>query len=300
MEWKDVPRRAYYEKYQREETEHDFGWYEAYRLPGNVYGIAEPKHFQEVNFFLIPGDGRALLLDTGMGIFSPMPLLKELYDGEIVAINSHFHFDHIGSNHLFEKVYGWKDAFADAVAKRGLKAEDMGDQMEAAMFKDGYPDGFDGKNFTIPPYVLEPVRDGQIFSLGNRELEVIHAPGHSADSIVLYDRKNEILFTGDTFYMGALYTHFDCPQFGRSDIAVYRDTLNRLYETVSKETVLYCSHNYFIAPASKLKEAADLMTKIINSSEKTSGSVNEGHRYLQKDSILKEEEGEGFSVIYAE
>ena len=50
MEWRDVPRRAYYDKYERVQVKNDFGWYEVYRLPGNVYGIAEPQHFQEVNF----------------------------------------------------------------------------------------------------------------------------------------------------------------------------------------------------------------------------------------------------------
>ena len=117
MEWKDVPRRSYYEKYERVEVKQDYNWYEVYHLPGNVYAIAEPQHFQEVNFFLIPGKEKAMLLDTGMGFFSPQPLLRELYDGEILAINSHFHFDHIGSNYLFQPVYGWEDSFVDQVAK---------------------------------------------------------------------------------------------------------------------------------------------------------------------------------------
>lgn len=33
MEWKDVPRRAYYEKYERVQVKNDYGWYEVYRLP---------------------------------------------------------------------------------------------------------------------------------------------------------------------------------------------------------------------------------------------------------------------------
>lgn len=51
MEWREMPRRAYYEKYERIDVENDRGWYEVYRLPGDVYAIAEPRHFQEVNFF---------------------------------------------------------------------------------------------------------------------------------------------------------------------------------------------------------------------------------------------------------
>lgn len=65
MEWREMLRRAYYEKYERIDVENDRGWYEVYRLQSDVYAIAEPRHFQEVNFFLIMGEDRALLLDTG-------------------------------------------------------------------------------------------------------------------------------------------------------------------------------------------------------------------------------------------
>lgn len=42
------------------------------------------------------------------------------------------------------------------------------------------------------------LRDGQIIKLGDREFEVIHAPGHSDDSICLYCVDGGVLFSGDT------------------------------------------------------------------------------------------------------
>lgn len=45
--------------------------------------------------------------------------------------------------------------------------------------------------------LIETVEDGEIFSLGNASLRVIHCPGHTPGSICLYDEDNKALFTGD-------------------------------------------------------------------------------------------------------
>lgn len=45
--------------------------------------------------------------------------------------------------------------------------------------------------------VDETLKDGQTLRMGDRQFEVIHMPGHSSDSICLYCREEEILFSGD-------------------------------------------------------------------------------------------------------
>lgn len=45
--------------------------------------------------------------------------------------------------------------------------------------------------------VDEVLKDGQTLRMGDREFEVIHMPGHSSDSICLYCKEEEILFSGD-------------------------------------------------------------------------------------------------------
>ena len=48
---------------------------------------------------------------------------------------------------------------------------------------------------SYPPF--EHVEDGRIFDLGGVTLEVIYLPGHTAGEIVLLDREDRILFSGD-------------------------------------------------------------------------------------------------------
>ena len=299
MEWKDMPKKAYYEKYERVDVKNDGGWYEVYRLPGRVFVIAEPRHVQETHFFLITGSERALLFDTGLGIVPVKPLIEELYQGELITVNSHFHFDHIGNNHCFEPVYGYIDACASKVAAAGLRRADVGDQMDEAMFKEGYPDGFDPERYEVLPYATKSVEDGHVFDLGDRSLRVIHTPGHSFDGLSLYDEKNKILFTGDTFYMGALYAQFHCDLFGYSDIKQYCETMTRLSREMPEDVRLYCSHEEFIAPSSKLGEAAELLGEIVKAGTDGSEKIAGGeHQYLDAESVLCEREGDGFSVVY--
>ena len=46
--------------------------------------------------------------------------------------------------------------------------------------------------------VDELLRDGQIINAGDDQLLVLHTPGHSSDSICLYNFTHRILFSGDT------------------------------------------------------------------------------------------------------
>lgn len=46
--------------------------------------------------------------------------------------------------------------------------------------------------------VDELLRDGQIIRAGDDQLQVLHTPGHSSDSICLYCYNQRILFSGDT------------------------------------------------------------------------------------------------------
>jgi glyoxylase-like metal-dependent hydrolase (beta-lactamase superfamily II) len=46
--------------------------------------------------------------------------------------------------------------------------------------------------------VDELLCDGQVIKVGDDQLQVLHTPGHSSDSISLYNATHRILFSGDT------------------------------------------------------------------------------------------------------
>ena len=49
-----------------------------------------------------------------------------------------------------------------------------------------------------PSGVDRLLRDGDAIKMGDQYFEVIHTPGHSSDSICLYNRTEGVLFAGDT------------------------------------------------------------------------------------------------------
>jgi hydroxyacylglutathione hydrolase len=59
------------------------------------------------------------------------------------------------------------------------------------------------------------IKPSVTLDLGGRVMDIIPIPGHTADSIALYDRRTGVLLTGDTVYPGRLYVN-DFPAFKSS------------------------------------------------------------------------------------
>ena len=179
-------------------------WFEVYKPAKNVFAIYEPHQAEETIGYLIVGDKRALLFDTGMGISDVKKVTAELTKLPIVVVNSHTHDDHVGGNWEFETVYGMDTEFTRTNAKGSrvdAQAEIAGDQICGEL-----PKGFDAKSYATKPWHISRfLHGGDKIELGNRTLEIIATPGHTPDAICLLDRANGLLFTGDTYYPAPIW-----------------------------------------------------------------------------------------------
>src|SRR5436853_5632646 len=79
-------------------------WFEVYKVAPQVFAIYEPHQSEETIGYLILGEKRALLFDTGMGISNVKAVTAELTELPIVVLNSHTHDDHVGDNWRFDTV----------------------------------------------------------------------------------------------------------------------------------------------------------------------------------------------------
>ena len=248
-----LPRKAYGDLKRIDAAD---GWFEIYALPHAVYAIYEPGHFQEVISFLICGTQRALLLDTGLGIGNIRTVVKRLTDLPVDVVNTHAHFDHVGGNHLFSRVYLFDDPWAIHRLRAGYPEEWLRGHLCGDAVCRSYPRGFDPPRYPISPVFPLPLQAGDVFNLGDRQLEVLHTPGHTPDSIMLLDRDCGALFTGDTVYPAALYAHFGDDYYGYSDFNGYCATLERLAGLMPELDSLYCSHNEPLMPPVLLEKMA--------------------------------------------
>jgi len=146
--------------------------------------------------YLIVGEQKAMLIDTGFGIGNLRGLCDKLTGGkELIVANTHAHVDHAGGNFQFEKVYCHE-----------FDAPQLVHQMLPGRWDplfDGEGNGIYAsckKTDVIPfrPYEVAGVENGYTFDLGGgHEIELIHTAGHSSGHAAFLDKKNRNLIAGD-------------------------------------------------------------------------------------------------------
>jgi glyoxylase-like metal-dependent hydrolase (beta-lactamase superfamily II) len=204
--WYEKLPRASWSKYEK--IDQPDQWFEIFRLTKNVLAIYEDGQFEEVISYLVLGDKKAALIDTGNGIGNIKALVDRLTDLPVMVLNTHTHGDHIGGNHLFDEILVYETEFSKKRAEKGQTKEQMGHYLDGDMVWKPLPDYFDPENWKINPFkVTRWLKDGDKIDLGGRTLEVIHTPGHSPDSVCLLDRDNKLFWTGDSFYPAPIYIY---------------------------------------------------------------------------------------------
>lgn len=223
----------------------DDGWFDVYRIDDEIYAIYEPGQFEEVISFLIVGDDFALMFDTGLGIGNIRSVVDQLTELDVVVLNSHTHYDHIGGNYLFDTIYGTSLEYTQNRAMGSPPEATAGFLREGWVWKP-LPDGFSAAEYQSRAFEIDKlVYEGDRIDIGGRELEILFTPGHAPDSICLIDRDNRLLFTGDTFYLAPLYTHIEGSSFDD-----YAESAARLAGLAAEIDKAITSHNVPVVDAS--------------------------------------------------
>jgi len=131
--------------------------------------------------YLLEGDEKALLIDTGYGRGDFPNVIARLTDLPILVANTHGHYDHTGGNAWFPKAY--MHPLSEPQARKSFRPLD--------------PEFW--ANMPYPKYEIECIEDGYVFDLGNRKVECIHTPAHHPGSLTFLDHGQRLLFSGDEF-----------------------------------------------------------------------------------------------------
>ena len=249
-------------------------WFATRPLDDGVFLIAEPFH---VNSFLIEGTAERVHLDTGLGVADIRAAGDALSHRPPSVANTHHHFDHVGGNHLFDRIAihelgvdllgkdvdeRWLDEYR-AWVRRMYEAwpvyrqadEDFFAMTDDASSLRPWPEGFDLDGWRIEGSVAtRALRDGDVLDLGGRRLRTIHTPGHTVDSVCFLDEQRGVLFCGDTVNSGPILANDDT-----ADLQDFATSTRRLADEVrSAVRVLYMAHGArFAAEPAYLQEVAD-------------------------------------------
>jgi glyoxylase-like metal-dependent hydrolase (beta-lactamase superfamily II) len=182
-------------------------WFEVYKVDPGIYVIYEPYQFEEAISYLVLGEERAALIDTGNGIGDIKALTEELTDLPVMVVNTHSHSDHTGGNWEFDEVALYDHPFARE-RLRGRTHEEMGNFLGEGMIWKPLPDGVDPETFHSRGFEASTwLRDGDEVDLGGKRLRVVHTPGHTPDGVSLLEPRERLLFTGDIFYLAPIYIY---------------------------------------------------------------------------------------------
>lgn len=163
-----------------------------------------------VRFFLLVGNERALLIDSGMTIKNAREIAQSLTHLPIQLLNTHADRDHIGSNYEFDAFYMNPSECSNFYKTQNNKGK------------------------------IIPVWDGDVIDLGERPLEIITIPGHTPGSLAVLDKKNRVLISGDPIQDGDIF------MFGiQREIHAYQHSLLKLEKYKNEFDTIYPSHGSF-------------------------------------------------------
>ena len=163
-------------------------------------------------------------------------------DLPLMLVNTHGHFDHTYGNLYFDKAY--------------IHPADIG--IANAYFKaDGFVQMM--KESGRKPAEFEPILEGTVIDLGGIELEIYETPGHTPGSIVLLDRKDRILFSGDTVIEQTWMQLPEC-----CEMNVMLQSLDKLQKLRPYFDYILCGHSHGLEDASLCEAQRQAVWEICN------------------------------------
>ena len=138
----------------------------------------------DLNLGLILGTEHNYIIDTGLGSSSVAPILEYIGNSTkpVIVVNTHYHWDHIWGNWAFGN-----NLIISHTLCRELEDKYWDETLEE---NSKYIDGEVRK--CLPNMVFE----GCLYFPGD-DISIFHTPGHSPDSVSIFDATDKVLYAGD-------------------------------------------------------------------------------------------------------
>ncbi len=149
---------------------------------------------QENTYVLYNEKNECLIIDPGCYFPEEKEDLKAFIDENRLTpkmlLNTHCHLDHVFGNKFIAETY-------DLTLHLHPKEEAMLQMAPASGLMFDMPfDNYQGKFIFL--------NEGEKIFLGEDELEIIHAPGHSPGSICFYCKEQKFIIGGDVLFNGSI------------------------------------------------------------------------------------------------
>jgi len=261
------------------------------------------ENFPLCTVYLIVDDNAALV---EVGFSAQIPDILEAvdklgYDIRKLSyiIPTHVHPDHAGAaGHLARQLPETKVVTHPRAAKVLKDPFILERLMQGFMqvFGDGAQERF-GEMLPISEERLVLVEDGESIPLGERELKVIHTPGHDPNHLCFLDSKSGGLFCGDA--LGGYFSESEVSvpsSTPGSDPIVILQSIDKLQEL--NPAILFFSHGSTTREGAKVikmladnnRQCTDIALKALRAGKEQEEIANSLADVLVKDSMLARED----------
>ena len=183
-----------------------------------------------VNSYLLVGkDGTGVLIDPAFQNELELNELQNRIQENKVSLKAiiatHTHADHIMGTKLVVDAY---PTAAFLIHKEGEPLYKTANDYSMIM-------GFKKREFPNPTGYVE---DGEMLQFSDIELQVLYTPGHAPGSICLYNKADNVVFTGDVLFNSSI---------GRTDLQggsfeVLQKSIREKLYTLSPDTLVLTGH----------------------------------------------------------
>jgi glyoxylase-like metal-dependent hydrolase (beta-lactamase superfamily II) len=210
------------------------------KINDNLYILGEKlsnDHFYLINAMpLVIGEKKAALIDTGYGADNVRAYVEKLTDLPLVVLNTHADPDHIGGNSYFDEIY--MNERDGAMIPWALNREDRLRFIKASVGDNHELYQYIEKKITgSTPFKYKNIDEGDVIDLGGVSLEAVKIPGHTKGSIAYINRRDDVVFTGDSI-VRVLWLYLDRCE----SLESYLNALEHFVERTHGINNLYCGH----------------------------------------------------------
>lgn len=222
-------------------------WFDVDYINPKTYSLIEPQSSQYNVSYLLIGNSKAIMFDTGSGEnqaingFKIKPIIDQLTQIPTTLLLSHFHFDHNQNISEFNTI-GFPDL---PFLRQSVTTNDTYNFTAEDLFLGNYPS-------QVQVNEWYPVNTD--IDLGDRIIQLVNIPGHTNESVAIIDKTNKIAFLGDYLYNGALFL------FDSNDLAVYKESVEHLISILNDDYKLYGAHG---APEIEYENLEKLKTFLV-------------------------------------
>ena len=175
--------------------------------------------------YILEGTQKAMLIDAGTRIDKLDSIVRLITKKPLYVVITHAHGDHAGNIRFFDEIYLHP---ADTVL---------------------LDKSYKGKvNF---------VKEGDVFDLGGKTIEVSHMPAHTPGSIVLLDKQAGTCYSGDAFGSGQVWLQLK----PLSPIQTYIESCTKMENLMDQGiSKIYCGHYPYVKKAYEKSYVTEMRT----------------------------------------